>query len=180
MQFGKSKILGFALDLPIGSADSANVDLIEIPAGGGGLVITQVAYSVGSTLEAASAVELLFWRRPNGPGVTSGQRAVTFNAGDGAGQTSATLPASMSAGDVYRFYLGGDVDQDHEILPGESFAVEVETLGGTSGVNGTLTVHGYEFDVGAAIPISGGTTGLTDNQTKPGTNGAGNIINRIT
>jgi hypothetical protein len=57
-------------------------------------------------------------------------------------------------------------------------AIELDVAGGSAST-GVFTVHGYQFEVGAAVPVKGGLNGLTGDQDKPNSNGAGNIRNLV-
>jgi hypothetical protein len=150
--------------------------LIDVPAGGRGLVITMVAYTV-TVAEGTTAQVLSFFRRITA-GVAGTQRAVSINSGTAGGATTMTIPLGSAAGNVYRVFFGADAAQDHVLNPGESFAVQLVTAGThATPASGVLTVHGYSFDVGPQIDVLG-STHLTA-VAKDNANGTGSIFNLI-
>ncbi len=158
-----------------GTGATSGEFVLNVPAGGRQFIVQGFAYAVG-VAEGSTAQVFKFWRQVT-PGVTGTQRAVTFNAGDGTGATSMTIPTTQAIGDVYRVFFGGDTDSDHVIQPGESFAVEVDVVGTGAAAVGSCTVWGYYQDVGTFVDIKGGAE--TDSQEKPGENTAGKIYNLI-
>jgi hypothetical protein len=176
MQFGKQNFVASSIAVAVGSGASDGDYVFEIFAGGNGVVLSSVAFTPVA-LNTTTAQVIKFWRRPKA-GTATDQRAVAINAADGTGATSMTVPTDQAAGDVFRVYFGGDGDEDHVLNPGESLAVELDVAGGSAST-GVFTVHGYQFEVGAAVPVKGGLNGLTGDQDKPNSNGAGNIRNLV-
>ena len=158
-----------------GTGASDDEFLANIPAGGRGLVITMVSYSV-SVAEDTTAQVFKFFRQVKA-GIADASRAVSINTGSTVGATTMTIPITQALGDCYRVYFGADSDQDHILNPGESFAVQMTTAGTGAAAKGVLTVHGYSFDVGDQVDVLGGAT-LTA-KTKPNANGLGSIYNLI-
>jgi len=158
-----------------GTGATSGEYLLDVPAGGRGMVITMVSYSV-AVASSSSAQSILFWRRPVA-GVAAGQRAVSHNSGAAGGATTMTIPATQAVGDVFRVFFGADTNQDHVLNPGESFAVELDITGTTEAATGAITVHGYSFDAGPQIDVLGDTH-LTA-VTKDNANGSGSIFNLI-
>lgn len=179
MQFGKQNFVASSDAVAVGASSGGDGTIVfEIFAGGNGVVLNSVAFTP-VVLEDTTAQVFKFWRRPKA-GTATDQRAVTINAADGTGATIMTVPTDQAAGDVFRVYFGGDGDEDHVLNPGESLAVELDVAGTAVGNStGVFTVHGYQFEVGAAVPVKGGSTGLTGDQDKPNSNGAGNIRNLV-
>ena len=179
MQFGKQNFVADsgATAVPVGVSGSLG-DAFEIFSGGNGVVIGMVTYSPTVVGSSSTLPVLVFKRRPRA-GSTTGERSVTINAADGTGSTNMTIPASAAVGDVFRVYFGGDADEEHVLNPGESFAVELSVKGDGGTDAGIFTVHGYQFEVGASVPVKGGLNGLTGAQDKPNSNGVGKIHNLV-